>query len=93
MPRRRSSQSASPRGDSAAIRLGVSVAYMTGATRWSGRFWPTPGRSRMTSIPCARRCSAGRSPDSISSCGELNAPAHTMTSRRARAVTRPPSTR
>ena len=36
---------------------------------WSCRFSPTPGRSTTTSTPVRRRCPAGPTPESISSCG------------------------
>ena len=46
----------------------------------------TPGSDAMTSIPCARSASGSPMPDSISSCGVLIDPPHTITSRSARAV-------
>ena len=51
------------------------------------RFWPTPGRSALTSIPCEHRCAAGPTPESINKCGLPTAPALNTTSRRAVAVT------
>jgi hypothetical protein len=41
---------------------------------------PTPGRSRITSMPSERRWSAGPMPLSISCCGLPSAPADRMTS-------------
>ena len=45
---------------------------------------PTPGTSATTSIRAPRARRGRPMPDSISSCGELYAPAHTITSRSAR---------
>ena len=52
----------------------------TYTSRWSWRFSPTPGRWCTGSTPTLRRCSASPTPDSWSSCGELNAPPHRITS-------------
>ena len=43
------------------------VDQMTGSTGWSLRFAPTPRLSATTSMPISIRCSAGPTPDSISS--------------------------
>ena len=44
------------------------------------------GRSATTSIPSARSSAAGPTPESLSNCGELIAPPHRITSRRAPAL-------
>ena len=73
------------------------AARATGRTGRSGAARRAPRRRRRgragcgrrragrgaTSMPCARRCSAGPMPDSISSCGDCSAPADSSTSRRA----------
>ena len=51
---------------------------------------PTPGSSWATAMPWSRSCSAGPTPESMSSWGEWKAPAARMTSRSARRVPDPP---
>ena len=63
------------------------VAFCTPITmrteKWSLRFAPTPGRSRTTGTPSDCSNAAGPTPESCSSFGVFNAPAQTITSRRA----------
>ena len=56
------------------------------ACRWSCRFFPTPGRSQIGSIPFAFNSCASPMPESMRICGEPMAPALKITSRRARMV-------
>ncbi len=56
------------------------VRHRIAAAGWSCRFSPTPGTLATTSMSSSRRCSAGPTPDSMSSCGELTAPPDRMTS-------------
>ena len=56
-----------------------SALKITGESRWSCRFSPTPGRSATTSIPSERRCSAGPTPESRRSCADPIVPPHTTT--------------
>ena len=52
-----------------------SALKITGESRWSWRFCPTPGTSATTSIPCSRRWFAGPMPDTINNCGDPIVPA------------------
>ena len=65
-------------GDGAALV----VFHHMEVNKWSCRFSPT-GRSATTSMPSFFSCAAGPTPDSNNSHGELMAPAHKRTSRRA----------
>ncbi len=67
------------------VPAGLVSAGLPGAV-----FWPTPGRSATGSMPRARTCPAGPMPDSSSTCGDPTAPAHTITSPTACAVTGAP---
>ena len=62
-----------------------------GTQQWSCKLPPTPGRSATTAMPWSRRWAAGPMPDSIKSCGEWMAPAHSKTSLRADAHCTGPS--
>jgi hypothetical protein len=62
------------------IDTGWVHVYWTYTSRWSCRCWPTPGRSCTTGMPSEPSSFASPTPDSCSSCGELNAPPHRMTS-------------
>ena len=53
---------------------------MTGESRWSCRFLPTPGRSTIGSMPSAASSSAGPIPDRSRMRGESSAPAASTTS-------------
>ena len=46
------------------------LRQLSDAVMWSCRFWPTPGRACCTAMPWERNCSAGPTPEHISSCGE-----------------------
>ena len=66
------SYSSSAGGSSASSRLcGSGVVYTRYEPGWSERFSPTDGRSSSTSISRICRCSAGPTPESMRSCGEL----------------------
>ncbi len=54
--------------------------YWTYTSRWSCMFSPTPGRSATTGMPSGDSSDAFPTPESCSSCGDPNAPAHTITS-------------
>ena len=73
-----------------AMFSGVASSHGCACAACSTRAWPAggpaaPGRrageSTSGSIPCSRRCSAGPTPESISSCGVLIAPPQRTTSR------------
>ena len=64
--------SSSAAGSSASSRLsGSGVVQTPKLAAWSLRFSPTAGWSSSSSTSRSARCSAGPTPESISSCGEL----------------------
>lgn len=66
--------------------MGWSIKNVMGTAMWSWRFFPTPGESWITWIPCCWSCSAGPTPLNISNWGVLIAPAERMTSFLAKTV-------
>ncbi len=63
--------------------MGRAATNSTMAVGCSARFLPTPGKSMVGLMPWALSSPAGPMPDSMSKCGELNAPPQSTTSRAA----------
>ena len=83
----------SPNRRASALAVSLTSSFTWNVTEpmgWLNRFWPTPGDSARTGIPCSSSCSLGPMPDSMRMCGDLRAPALSTTRSQATVNISPP---